>query len=106
MSTMRVNTRRMNALRDVFFEEGRRLDADPATRDQAVCWICRGRIDYDAEPGTTEESHELDHYYPVAERPDLQEDPAGFRHSHRLCNRQRGRRPPAGDLGDEVPKWW
>lgn len=102
----RVNSRRMQTLRAAFFAEGKRLDADPSTRDQSVCWICRQRIDYDADPGTTEDSHELDHVVPVSLRPELQEDPTNFAHAHRRCNGQRGATAPRGDLGDEVPAWW
>lgn len=102
----RVNSRRMQALRAAFFEEGKRLDADPATRDQSLCWICRQRIDYDAEPGSTEDSHELDHVLPVSQRPELQEDPTNFAHAHRRCNGHRGASAPRGDLGDEVEAWW
>ena len=80
------------------------LDAagDPA----ADCWLCKRRIDYAAKPGTTDQSHELDHYYPVSLYPDLQHDPAGWRHSHRLCNRERGNGQPKSDLGETVPDWW
>ena len=102
----RTNSRRMQALRTAFFKEGRRLDADPATRDQAACWICQQRIDYDALPGTTEDSHELDHVIPVSRRPDLQEDPTNFAHAHRRCNGHRGASAPVGDLGDVVDDWW
>ena len=102
----RTNSRRMQALRAAFFEEWRRLDADPGTRDQAACWICQQRIDYDALPGTTEDSHELDHVIPVSRRPDLQEDPTNFAHVHRRCNGTRGVRDPRGDLGDVVDDWW
>lgn len=102
----RVSSRRMQALRGAFFEEGKRLDADPATRDQALCWICQQRIDYDAAPGSTEDSHELDHVVPVSRRPELQEDPTNFAHAHRRCNGHRGANAPRGDLGDEVDAWW
>ena len=53
MAGARTNTRRMHRLRDEFFDEGRRLDADPTTRHLSVCWICKGRIDYTAGAGTT-----------------------------------------------------
>jgi hypothetical protein len=96
----------MNELRRVFFEEGRRLDADPSTRDQSVCWICLGRIDYDAEPGSTPDSHNLDHYHTVSQSPEMQEDPANFRHSHRRCNGARGALAPEADLGELVADWW
>ena len=94
----------MNVQRARFFEEGKRLDA--ADHPLANCWICKKRIDYNAAPGTTDKSHELDHYYPVSLYPDLQEDPANFRHAHRKCNRERGNGQPNADLGQLIPQWW
>lgn len=104
ISGKRTHSRAFGKLKKAFFEEGQRLDAagDPA----ADCWICHKRIDYSVPPGTTDLSHELDHYYPVSEYPELQEDPAGFRHSHRKCNRERGNGQPALDMGDVIPAWW
>lgn len=100
----RTNTRRMHQLRDAFFTEGKTLDAngDPA----ADCWLCKGRIDYTAPPSSTPDSHNLDHFHTVADRPDLQEDPSGFRHSHTRCNQQRGKSTPSPGLGEPVGDWW
>lgn len=104
MSANRTNTRRMHRLRKEFFDEGRRLDAagDPS----ANCWIDGERINYAATPGTTPDSHELDHYYSVANYPELQEDPSNFRHAHKLCNGTRGADGQTYDLGEQVPDWW
>lgn len=102
----RSNTRRMNRLRQEFFAEGKRLDADPSTRAEALCWLCLQRIDYDLEPGSEDAAHELDHMVPVSVDPSLQEDPTNFRHSHRGCNRSRSNRAPVGALGDVVEAWW
>ena len=102
----RVDTRHMKKLRSAFFDEGQRLDADPETRDLANCWLCGQRIDYTAEPSTTPDSHNLDHYTPYADAPDLLEDPTGFRHSHFLCNTSRGRRTPSPGLGEQLAQWW
>ena len=102
----RSSSRHMRELRTAFFEEGKRLDADPATRAQADCWICGQRTDYDAAPGSTEDSHELDHALPVATHPEAQEDPSNFKHAHRRCNNKRGKTAPRGDLGDQVSPWW
>lgn len=105
MTSKRTSTRRFKADAKAFFEEGRILDAkgDPA----ADCWLCHGRINYSVPPGTTDDSHELDHYYPVSRFPELQDDPAGWRHAHRSCNRKRGdgTRHNAS-LGDIVPDWF
>lgn len=104
----RKNTRRMHKLRDEFFDQGKRLAAsdDPDKRAAARCWLCKQDIDYDVEPGSTEDSHNLDHYYPVDDYPELQEDPTNFRHSHRRCNGTRGKRTPSVGLGEQVPEWW
>lgn len=101
----RTDSRRMHDLRQQFFEEGKRLDAegDP----EANCHICRGRIDYDAGAGTTPESHNLDHYYAYSTHPELYEDWDNFRHSHDLCNKTRGNGAiDGGGLGELVPDWW
>ncbi|WP_439593903.1 hypothetical protein [Microbacterium sp.] len=94
----------MHKLRDEFFEEGKRLDAagDPA----ANCWLCKQRIDYEAGQGTTPDSHTLDHFHVVDDRPDLQEDPSNFRHAHFNCNSSRGKRTPSPGLGEPAPSWW
>lgn len=102
----RVDTRAMKRARAEFFTEGQRLDADPETRHLANCWLCKQRIDYTAEPSSTPDSHNLDHYLPVSDYPELQHDPSNFRHSHFLCNGNRGNRAPSPGLGEEVPAWW
>jgi 5-methylcytosine-specific restriction endonuclease McrA len=100
----RPNTRRMHLLRDQFYAQGQRLDAkgDP----EANCWICKKPIDYVAQPNTTDQSHNLDHYHAYANRPDLAEDPSNFRHAHRVCNQSRGKEAPSPGLGDPLPNWW
>ena len=102
----RTNHRQDHRLREAFFEEGKRLDADPETRPRSICWLCRGRIDYTAKPGTTPDSHNLDHRHPVSTHPELQRDPANFRHSHTSCNQHRGNGAPSAGLGEPVPDWW
>lgn len=102
----RTNTRNMHKQRDAFFLEGQRLDADPVTRDQSLCWLCHTRIDYTVPAGTSDDSHHLDHFHTVKARPDLQEDWDNFRHAHQLCNLQRGERTPSPGLGEQVPDWW
>ena len=104
MSPKRKSTRRFKQLKTEFYERGQALDAEH--NPEADCWICKKRIDYTAAPGTTDTSHELDHYYPVSLYPDLQEDPAGFRHSHRKCNRERSNGQPKAELGEPVADWW
>lgn len=100
----RPDTRRMKRLRLDFFEQGKKLDAagDPA----ADCWLCKQPIDYNVEPHTTADSHNLDHYRPYADAPELIDDPTNFRHSHMGCNLSRGKRAPAPGLGEAVGEWW
>ena len=104
--TKRVDTRNMKRLRAEFFEEGKRFDADPATRHLANCWLCKQRIAYDVEPNTTPDSHNLDHLHPVSTHPELQHDTTGFRHSHAGCNQSRGNGTPAAGLGEVITDWW
>lgn len=102
----RKETRRMKQLRREFYELGKQQDADPGTRPESVCWMDGHRIDYDVDPGTTEDSHSLDHYLSVEDHPELQEDPTNFRHSHLRCNTSRGNRDLDFDLGEQMPDWW
>ena len=111
MGGKRKDTRRMHKLRDEFFEEGKRLDADPATRHLADCSLCPpgpgARIDYTAKPGTTPDSHTLEHAKAVDDFPELQEDPDNFRHAHFSCNSSRGKRALNHQgLGEPMPRWW
>ena len=57
-------TRAMNALRDEFFAVGRARSepADPDIRSLSDCWLCLSPIDYIADPHTTPDSHNFDHY--------------------------------------------
>jgi len=71
----------------------------------APCWICGQPIDYDARPGSTEDSYEPDHYLPVARHPEAQYDLANVRPSHRRCNRVRGARAGIDQLGRPSRKW-
>lgn len=108
MAGKRRNTRRMNKLRTEFYEEGKRLDADPATRHLSVCTYptCGQRIDYSVPPATTPDSHTLEHVKSVEDFPDLQEDPTNFAHMHFGCNSSKGKRTVGFGLGEQVPDWW
>lgn len=106
-SKNRTSTRRMHKLRTEFFDEGKALltDDDPKKRAEASCWLCGMEIDYDVEPNSTPDSHNLDHYYPVRDYPELQEDPVNFRHSHQECNVRRGADAPQPGLGSLSRSW-
>ena len=95
--TGRVTTRAFNKARKEFYAQCR--------ASNAPCWLCGMPIDYDAAPGTTDDSITLDHEFPVSIRPDLQEDPAGFRPAHRNCNILRGNKDPAASLGTLSRQW-
>ena len=106
---MRTSSRAFKKARTAFYLEGKTqaASADPDERALAVCWLCLASIDYEAPPGTTPDSHELDHYYPVSTHPNLQDDPANFRHAHRECNNRSGNRTPSLGLGSNVgADWW
>lgn len=96
--TKRLNTTNMNKQRIRFRER--------CTDEDAPCWLCGQKIDYLVPSSSTPDSFELDHFYTVSERPDLQEDPANFRPSHMLCNRERGNGPPNPSLGSLSRDWF
>lgn len=100
----RPHTRAFEKHKQEFFELGKQQAAEG--NPQADCWICHKPIDYTARPGTTDLSHELDHYYPYSLYPDLIDDPANFRHAHKKCNRERGNGQPVKSIGDVIPCWW
>lgn len=101
--TKRTTTRAWQKFKTEFFEEGKRLDTedDPA----ANCWLCGMRISYDLEPNSTPDSHNLDHFYPVDDYPELQHDPANARHSHADCNVRRGKNAPLPGIGVLSRNW-
>lgn len=73
----------------------------------AVCWLpdCQRPIDYTLR-SPHPDSFSVDHAIPVAERPDLAEDPANFRPSHLDCNKRRGTDDPTtADLGQPSEQW-
>ena len=94
---VRTHTRRFEQERKRFLAECR--------ASHRVCWLCGMPIDYAAKPNTSDDSFNLDHLYPVRKRPDLQDDPAGFRPSHTSCNNLRGNRDPAAPLGNLSRQW-
>ncbi|TPF87436.1 hypothetical protein BW13_00870 [Bifidobacterium sp. UTCIF-37] len=93
----RTNTRAFNKARKQFFQQ--------CKHNNAPCWLCGMPIDYNVDPNTTDDSFNLDHYYPVSKRPDLQEDPAGFRPSHAQCNNLRGNKDPNTPIGQLSRQW-
>ena len=93
----------MNRLRAEFFTAGKQAAEQGDTA--ANCWLCGLTINYDVPPNTEHDSHNLDHYYPVAHHPELQEDPANFRHSHARCNARRGKDAPTAGLGTLSRAW-
>lgn len=85
------------ALRDVFRAECVKLDAP--------CWMDGQPIAYDEPDSSTDDSFELDHYYPVSTHPQMELDPANFRPSHRLCNRSRGSGAPVPLIDNTSRNW-
>lgn len=83
---------------DLSGEEWRRLRSKlfkRARETDAPCWICGGRIDYLAEPGTPN-AWEPDHVISPLDRPELAHDVTNIRDSHASCNRRRGRNGTVG----------
>lgn len=73
-------------------------------RDE-TCWMDAQPIAYDEPDGTTDDSFELDHYYPVSTHPEHEMDPANFRASHRSCNRSRGNGAPLPPIDNPSRAW-
>lgn len=93
----RVGGREYQALRKIF----RKRCAD----NDEPCWICGQPIAYDQADSSTDDSFELDHYYPVSTHPDLEMDPANFRPSNMSCNRSRGNSAPL-PVVDNLSRNW
>lgn len=87
------------------FEKDRKVFFLECKAEHRPCWLCGMPIDYDAPQNTTDDSFNLDHFYPVTKRPDLQHDPAGFRPSHTQCNNLRGNKDPATPIGTLSRQW-
>lgn len=106
----RTNTREDHRQRTDFFEQGKKLSeaGDPAANCWlgALCYLGGIPIDYTVPAGTTDDSHNLDHYKAWADYPELRREPTNFRHAHRYCNEKRKKSIPSGGLGDPVPQWW
>lgn len=90
-------TRNFVKLRAAFKEE--------CANGHAVCHLCGQPIDYNADPAKSDDAFNLDHFFPVSLRPDLAEDPANFRPSHRGCNDDRGNDMVQPTLGIPSRVW-
>jgi len=68
------------------------------------CWLCGNTIDYYL-PSAHQDAFNLDHAVPRSQRPDLAEDPANFRPSHKICNEKRGADAPQIPIGQPSEPW-
>ena len=96
------STRRYMRLRATFKQQS----ADNNT----PCHICGQPIDYtipwkDQDGTVNDDAFELDHIYPVSTHPEHAEDPAGFRASHRACNRKRSNKLTYTGIGQTTRVW-
>ena len=96
-SGSRHSTRHFKQVKEQFYRR--------CKRERPACWLCGQPIDYDADPGSTDDSLTLDHRIPVSKRPDLQDDPANFMPAHRSCNIRRGDADPVVPLGQLSRDW-
>ena len=88
------------------FEKDRQKFFLESTKQNTVHrWLCGIAHRLDVAQNTTDDSYNLDHFYPVTKRPDLQHDPAGFRPSHTQCNNLRGNKDPATPIGTLSRQW-
>lgn len=90
-------TRRYVAMRTKFAEECEML--------HAVCHLCGQPIDYRAPRDVPGDGFQIDHFYPLKDRPDLAEDYGNFRPSHGKCNLERGDGPIQPSLGVPSRRW-
>jgi hypothetical protein len=70
-----------------------------AQGEAVICWLCSFEIDMTITDEHDPAVWEPDHMFPVSTHPDLAEDPANIRDSHRRCNQGRGNARPENDLG-------
>lgn len=68
------------------------------------CWMCGQPIDWNA-PDDGPDCFNVDHFYPVSTHPELANDPANFRCSHRACNIARGNGEAPLSLGTLSEDW-
>lgn len=97
------STRRFKKLRAIFRAECAAHENPDGTVGKP-CWLCGKPINY-ALPKEHPEGFNLDHVYTVSKRPDLAEDPANFRPSHKLCNEERGNDDPFIQIGSPSEDW-
>lgn len=86
------------------FRAGRAKFRQACEQADEVCHLCGERIDYTA-PQNHPDAFELDHFFPASERPELHDDPANWRASHRACNGLRGNKPATFALGRTSRSW-
>lgn len=69
------------------------------------CHLCGMTIDYSLPSGEDPNSFEVDHFFSVDDYPELFEDEANFRPSHKDCNASRGKKDVTPTLGTPSEKW-
>ena len=102
----RTHNREDQRQRTEFIRSGQAARRGPGDPPPVGVLICTLRIDCEQAPGTTTDSHTLDHYYPVEDFPVLQNEPDNFRHAHFDCNSSRGKGDAERGLGEPMPAWW
>lgn len=98
MAELSRSSRKMKAETAWYKAECRAVDA--------VCWLCRELIDYDADATIDDYAFQLDHFWPWEPYPNLRDDPTNYRPSHRLCNLKRGGEMPRPELGPLSRDWF
>lgn len=70
----------------------------------APCWMDGQPINYNAEDDEPD-AFNVDHFHPVSTHPELGNDPANLRPSHRACNIARGNGDAPLGLGTPSEDW-
>lgn len=68
------------------------------------CWLCGQAIHWEAKPDEPD-CFNVDHFYPVSTHPELGNDPANLRPSHRACNLARGNKDAPLSIGSLSEDW-
>ena len=71
----------------------------------AACWVCGGRIDYDAPMSSYRDAYEADHRKPRSKFPELAFELSNIEPSHVRCNRSRKDGAVMNALGEPSRKW-
>ena len=101
----RMPGRADDLLRDPRWKRVRMLAFKRDKAKGAACWVCGGRIDYDAPMSSYRDAYEADHRKPRSKFPELAFELSNIKPSHVKCNRSRKDGAVMNALGEPSRKW-